>query len=404
MTMEHEFPERRILSVSELTFLIKGALEAEFAGVWVEGEVSNVRVPNSGHIYLTLKDEASQIKAVIFRSSGRFLKFQLQDGLQVICHGRLNVYEVKGEYQIIIDYIEPKGIGALQLAFEQLKERLRKEGLFDEAHKRPIPILPRRIGIITSPTGAVIRDILSIIDRRFANVETLIYPVTVQGDRAAGEIIEAINDMNRMEEVDVLILARGGGSLEDLWPFNEEAVARAISASKIPVISAIGHETDFTIADFVADLRAPTPSAAAELVVQNKEDLLHKIESWETRLINVMRRDIELLRSLLKGLIKGLIDPTKKICDYYQRIDDLSFRLSTHMNLILKANRERASLLFGKLDTLSPLAILARGYSIVRKPPSMAIIKNTKGINKGDSINIRLHKGELNCLVEEVKG
>ena len=401
--MEEGFPERKILSVSELTLLIKETIEAKFIGIWVEGEISNVRIPNSGHIYLTLKDETSQIKAVLFRSSGRFLKFQLQDGLQVICHGRLNVYEVKGEYQVVIDYIEPKGIGALQLAFEQLKERLKREGLFDAVHKKPIPILPRRMGIITSPTGAVIRDILNIIDRRFANVEILIHPVTVQGDKAAGEIVEAIYTMNRMEGMDVLILARGGGSLEDLWPFNEEAVARAIHTSKIPIISAIGHETDFTISDFVADLRAPTPSAAAELVVKNKEDLLHTLESLEKRLINVMSRDIELFRSRLRGLLKGMTDPTRKIYDYYQRIDEFLFRLSAHINLILNTKREKATYLLGKLDTLSPLAILARGYSIARKLPSMAVIKNTKGINKGESVNIRLHEGELNCSVEEVK-
>lgn len=401
--MKEGFPERKILSVSELTLIIKETIEAKFTDIWVEGEVSNVRVPNSGHIYLTLKDEASQIKAVLFRSSGRFLKFQLQDGLQVICHGRLNVYEVKGEYQIIIDYIEPKGIGALQLAFEQLKERLRREGLFDEAHKRPIPILPRRIGIITSPTGAVIRDILNIIDRRFANAEILVYPVPVQGDKAAGEIVEAIHTMNRMEGMDVLILARGGGSLEDLWPFNEEAVARAIYASEIPITSAIGHETDFTISDFVADLRAPTPSAAAELVVRNKEDLLHTIESLEKRLINVMSRDVELFRSRLRGLLKGMADPTRKIYDYYQRIDEFLFRLSAHINLILNTKKEKATYLLGKLDTLSPLAILARGYSIARKLPTMAVIKNTNGINKGESVNIKLHEGELNCSVEEVR-
>jgi exodeoxyribonuclease VII large subunit len=259
-----------ILSVTQLTSRIKSLLEETFPDVWVEGELSNLSVPQSGHAYFTLKDEHSQIRAVLFRSSQRSIKFTLQHGMQVICRGRVSVYEPRGEYQLILEYIEPKGMGALQLAFEQLKARLEKEGLFDLEHKKPLPLLPRRIGIVTSPTGAAIRDMLRVIKRRHPKIQILIYPVPVQGVEAAPAIVEAIQYFNGERNVDVMIVGRGGGSLEDLWAFNEEAVVRAIYASRVPVISAIGHETDYTIADFVADLRAPTPSAAAEMGVESE--------------------------------------------------------------------------------------------------------------------------------------
>lgn len=270
--------EKKVFSVTEITRMIRYSLEADFSGIWVKGEISNLRIPSSGHIYLTLKDESSQLKGVMFKFQNRNLKFQLEDGLRVIVFGNISVYEPRGEYQLIIEHIEPKGIGALQLAYEQLKERLYKEGLFDKKHKKPLSVLPRKIGIITSPTGAAIRDILMIMERRFANIHMLIYPVRVQGEGSAQEIALAIEEMNSIKAADVLILARGGGSIEDLWSFNEEIVARAIFRSRIPVISAVGHEIDYTISDFVADLRAPTPSAAAEMVVQSKEELLKRVK------------------------------------------------------------------------------------------------------------------------------
>ncbi|MEE9165043.1 MAG: exodeoxyribonuclease VII large subunit, partial [Nitrospinota bacterium] len=265
-----ENPERQVYTVTEITRAIKFSLETEFPRVWIEGEISNLRIPSSGHMYLTIKDEESQIKVVMFRSGKSQLKFGPKDGDQVIVKGKITVYEPRGEYQIVIDYMEPKGIGALQLAFQQLKEKLSKEGLFDEELKKSLPLLPQKIGIITSPTGAAVRDILNIIDRRFPNVHILIAPVKVQGEGAAQEIAAAVKDLNKIKGVDVIIVGRGGGSIEDLWAFNEEVVARAIFESEIPVISAVGHEIDFTISDFVADLRAPTPSAAAELVVRDK--------------------------------------------------------------------------------------------------------------------------------------
>ena len=261
-------PQRKIYSVSELSQQIRNLLEKEFPDVWVVGEVSNFRAASSGHLYFTLKDESAQIRAVCFRNQARYLKFRPQDGISVIARGHLSVYETRGEYQLYIEYLEPAGLGALQLAFEQLKQKLAAEGLFDPGRKKPLPLLPRTVGVVTSPTGAVIRDILRVLRRRFRNMNVMLGPVKVQGEGAAEEIVEGIKTLNRQTGVDVIIVARGGGSLEDLWAFNEEIVARAIAASKIPIISAVGHETDFTIADFVADLRAPTPSAAAALVVR----------------------------------------------------------------------------------------------------------------------------------------
>ena len=275
---------RRVFTVSELTRAVKDTLEGRFGGLWVEGEISNLRVHSSGHVYFTLKDEDAQMRAVLFRGRMRRVRFEPADGLHVLAFGRLDVYAVRGEYQLVCEVMEPKGLGALQLAFEQLKARLAAEGLFDPARKRALPTLPRRVGLVTSPTGAAVRDFLRVVTRRFAGLQVLVCPVRVQGDTAAGEIAEALGTLNRLGDLDVIVLARGGGSLEDLWAFNEEAVARAIAASKIPVISAVGHETDVTIADFVADLRAPTPSAAAELVVREKAELVRQLATLATRL------------------------------------------------------------------------------------------------------------------------
>lgn len=392
-----------ILSISELTQLIKFQLEQSFDYLWVEGEISNFRIPSSGHFYFTLKDEKSQIRAVMFRSQNRTLEFSPEDGLSVICRGRLNVYETRGEYQLILDYLEPKGLGALQLAFEQLKQRLAQEGLFDPDHKKPLPQLPRKIGIVTSPTGAAIRDILNIIERRFANVGILIYPVKVQGEGAAQEIATALQELNQMPEIDVVILARGGGSIEDLWPFNEEVVARAIYHSEIPVISAVGHEVDFTIADFVADLRAPTPSAAAELVVRNKDDLIYNLNTVYVRLKNSIRKIYEFNQSRFAFLQKRMPDPRKMIPGLRLTIDEYGERIAFYVSNAVKIKKEKIEGMMGRLDALSPLNVLKRGYSITRTVPDLKVVRNAKQLASGDKINVRLFKGELMCRVEEVK-
>lgn len=390
-----------ILTVTQLTAQIKSLLEGNFPDLWVEGEISNLRAPQSGHAYFTLKDEHSQINAVLFRSAQRFLKFTLRHGMQVICRGRVSVYEPRGEYQIVIEYIEPKGLGALQKAFEELKARLSKEGLFDPGHKNPLPLLPARIGIITSPTGAAIRDMLRVIRRRHPRMHILLYPVAVQGPSAAPEIIEALGYFNAQKNVDVIILGRGGGSLEDLWAFNEESVARAIYASKIPVISAVGHETDYTISDFVADLRAPTPSAAAEMVVDTEEGFREAIESLEARLTRALKRQIEMSRAALREKTRLLIDPRKRLEQYSQRVDELLSRLANGLNNLLKRDRARLAALLSGLDHLNPAAILSRGYSITKKLPEEKILTDAGLVNRGDLISTRLASGMIISRVEE---
>ncbi len=447
MDCNMKLPFRYILTVSELTQEIKDILELKFPDIWVEGEISNLRIPPSGHIYFTLKDDFSQIRAVLFKMQARTLRFVLEDGLHVICRGRVSVYERRGEYQLILEEVEPKGIGALQLAFLQLKDRLEKEGLFDSARKKPIPMIPQTIGIVTSPTGAVIRDMLHIIHRRFENIHILLHPVRVQGEGASLEIAKAIEDFNKWMNVDVIIVGRGGGSLEDLWSFNEEIVARAIYHSKIPIVSAVGHETDYTISDFVADLRAPTPSAAAELVVRDKREVKNTLRYLEGRLESEILRVLQENRTDLSHLRKILMDPRKKIEEYFLRVDDLVNRFRILTSWILKRKRERSLHLserlylqnpiqrvknlrliisetgkhlgqtmrysvdiqrqkvegiFGKLSSLSPLSILQRGYSITRRLPSLQILRDVAHIREGDKVEVRLHKGTLLCGVEKV--
>ena len=442
-------PATQIFSVSALTRLIKQQLEARFADIWVEGEISNLRLPASGHLYFTLKDENAQLRSVLFRASGRSLKFIPKDGQQVLCRGRVTVYEPRGDYQLVADYLEPRGIGALQLAFEQLKDRLQKEGLFDPSRKKPLPVLPRRIGIVTSPTGAAIRDILKVLRRRFANLHVIINPVPVQGEEAAPAIAAAIDELNAMGGFDVLIVGRGGGSLEDLWAFNEEAVARAIARSGIPVISAVGHEVDYTIADFVADLRAPTPSAAAEMVVRTKREFQEQIESARSRLGRVIRHRLEIARSRLDAHRRVLRDPRRVIEAYFLHVDELDgrmrqglfntlrhqtqrlrhvreslrhrsplerlHRLATQaqevtkrvglqMGFYLRQKRNRLESLTATLDHLSPLAILSRGYSITRKLPEMTLLKEARSVHPGSQVHVRLHQGSLRCRVEETTG
>ncbi len=338
-------PERHVWKVSELTARISGLLEGEFPDVWIEGEVSNCHAAQSGHIYFTLKDARSQIRCVCFRDQVRALKFRPGDGLQVTVRGALGVYEPRGEYQIYVSHIEPVGAGALQLAFEQLKKKLQDEGLFEEERKKPLPVLPRCIGVVTSPTGAAIRDILRVLKRRFANVRVQLYPVKVQGEGAAGEIAAAIKYFNRAKLADVLIVARGGGSLEDLWAFNEEVVARAIAASDIPVITGIGHETDFTIADFVADLRAPTPSAAAEIVVRSRQEFERHIADHYRHLAQRMRYLLSERRHRVRDLEthRGFRQLELLVRRRHQQVDDLSSHLAVVARLRLAMARQRVT-------------------------------------------------------------
>jgi exodeoxyribonuclease VII large subunit len=399
--MGQESSRSHILTVTQLTVQIKNLLEGNFPEVWVEGELSNLNVPQSGHAYFTLKDEHSQVRAVMFRSSHRYLKFTLQHGIQVLCRGRVSVYDPRGEYQLILDYIEPKGVGALQLAFEQLKAQLEKEGLFDLGRKKPLPLLPRRIGIITSPTGAAIRDMLRVIKRRHPRMHILLYPVPVQGIDAAPALVEAIRYFNEEKRVDVMIMGRGGGSLEDLWAFNEESVAREIAASKIPIISAVGHETDYTISDFAADLRAPTPSAGAEMVVEREERFQDTIHSLEVRLIGRVEQMIETARASLRGNVRLLEDPRRRLDQFVQRVDELVRRMALGLRQHVRRDRARLTSLTAGLDHLNPLAILSRGYSITRKMPEGTILKDAAAVMPGDLIRSRLHEGEVLSRVEK---
>jgi exodeoxyribonuclease VII large subunit len=373
--------EPKVRTVSELTQDIKLVLECAFEEVVVEGEISNLRKPSSGHNYFSLKDSTAQIKCVLFKGDAAKIKFSFADGMQVVCHGRVGVYERDGQYQLYVARMEPKGQGALQLAFMQLKEKLAQEGFFDESHKRPLPFLPKVIGVITSPTGAVIRDILHVLERRFHDAHVVIYPVRVQGDEASGEIVQAIEDMNNLKEVEVLILARGGGSLEDLWCFNEENVARAIYKSDIPVISAIGHETDFTIADFVADRRAPTPSAAAEIVLPSRQELEEKIQH---------------LMVFLKRSLEDIVPQN------IQRIDDLREAMYHALDSLVANSRVRLEGLINELNALSPLAVLKRGYSITTRFADNRVLQSACELKKGDRVKTKLSEGTFVSEIEEI--
>jgi len=401
--------KERIYTVSEITRDVKLILESSFGAVWVEGEISNLRQSPSGHIYFALKDQKSLLNCALFKGAQRNVKFNVENGIKILCFGRIGVYEASGQYQLYADRIEPRGLGALQLAFEQLKAKLQKEGLFDQAHKIAIPFLPVRIGVVTSPTGAAIHDILNVLSRRFANVNVILYPVMVQGENAAGQIAQAIDDFNRLkelshgkiEDVDVLIVGRGGGSLEDLWAFNEEIVARAIYNSKIPVISAVGHEIDWTISDFVADLRASTPSAAAEMVVARKEELLSGVRNNAVRLNTAIESMLDLLSSQLLSL-KGayvLRQPLNVLIQYQQRVDELTKTLSVKVLHTVEMQNQEFKTAIGRLEALSPLAILSRGYSITRKLNDERIIKDAGQLKKGDEIITKLHKGEVKSTV-----
>jgi len=442
-----ENQSHKIYTVSALTEQIKDLLEDHFEFLWVEAEISNFRSPTSGHHYMTFKDEKAQIKAVMFRPQTRYLKFTPEDGMRVIAQGRVGVYQPRGEYQIILDYLEPLGIGALALAFEQLKKKLASQGFFDKEIKRPLPFLPQRVAVVTSPTGAAIRDFLNIIHRRFANIEITIMPVKVQGDEATSEIVEALEVVNRELNVDVIVLTRGGGSLEDLWAFNQEELALAIRASRVPVVSAIGHEIDITISDLVADLRAPTPSAAAELLVLEKESLVDRLNEIKLRIHSGFKAHLSNLNQRLILVSKGLRDPKKRIADSWMRLDELDNRLIRWMDLIVRETKKRLtsegrallfhspinmfsslqqkndferrslirimmrrlnesrmnlSLLEEKIKDLSPFSVLKRGYSITRKLPEETVLKDVSDVKKGDHVNIMLAEGELESRIEKI--
>lgn len=437
-----------IFTVSSLTGQIKELLEENFDFIWIEAEISNFRSPSSGHYYMVFKDEYSQIRAVMFRPQTRYINFTPEDGMKVIARGRITVYQPRGEYQIVIDYIEPLGVGAMAMAFEQLKKKLADQGIFDEKKKRLLPFLPRHVVVITSPTGAAIRDFLNVIHRRFANLEITLIPVKVQGEGAAEEICAALETANRELKGDVIVITRGGGSMEDLWPFNNERLAFAIRASAIPVVSAVGHEIDTTISDLAADLRAPTPSAAAELLVAEKESFIKHLGDIRDRLRHGMNVFINNYRGSLKLFSKGLRDPRKGIADSWLRLEDLNDRLIRSIRIAIgegksrlgsegralytnspirrisilketnnfqkkllkhiiykKINDERMmlDLYEEKIKDLGPYSVLKRGYSITRTLPDKTALRSSSVVSEGERVNIILSEGELNCVVENVK-
>ncbi len=419
----------QIYTVSQVTEIVKTALEVALPQVWVEGEVSGYKKAASGHVFFSLKDEKSVIKAVMWQSTARKVPFELKDGLKVVCRGKVSVYEPRGDYQLYVDLVEPKGKGALQLAFEQLKAKLKAEGLFDEARKRKLPIRPKTIGIVTSPTGAAIRDILRILERRYARLHVVIYPARVQGEGAAAEIVEGLDALGAWPGIDVLIVGRGGGSIEDLWAFNEEPVARAIARSPVPVISAVGHEVDFTIADFVADVRASTPSAAAEMVIATEEAFAEKIDALARRLGETLRFEVQHLRSDVDELARHRIFQNfqVKLANLARRVDEFE----TRGRNVLRAERQAiaenkgAALLAAErlknmarrtvadsraawerlgvaLDALSPLAPLKKGYAVVWKEGGLRAASRIEDVAPGETVDVGFLKGEFSARIESV--
>jgi exodeoxyribonuclease VII large subunit len=438
---------RRVWTVSELTIAIRDLLETGFGEVWVDGEVSNCRLWTTGHLYFTLKDGGAQIKTVMFRSALRYLRFKPEDGLRVIARGRLGVYDPKGEYQLVCEHLEPHGLGSLQLAFEQLKKRLQAEGLFDQHRKRPLPVMPRKIGIVTSLDGAALRDIIKVLQRRYPNGHLVIRPTRVQGDGAADEVAAALRAIVKVPGIDVVIVGRGGGAIEDLQAFNEENVARAIAASPVPVISAVGHESDVTIADLVADLRAPTPSAAAEMVVSAKDhfcsrigQLSHRLRAaaraglqqraagvhaltsrrglagWQTRLAMRGRHAAELTHQLRRAAMEHIARRQRSYRtlrlrlesrDLRRRLSGIRARLGAGVGGLATAARNarhraesRLTSLAARLQALSPLAVLARGYAVCWNERRTAIIRSAAAVSRGDRVHVRLHDGEIDCTIQ----
>jgi exodeoxyribonuclease VII large subunit len=401
--LEHESimaVEKNVLTVTEITRQIKYALEGNFPRVWVQGEISNCKHHTSGHLYFTLKDEGAQISGVMWRSRVPSLPFTPEDGVKVIARGAITVYPPRGNYQIDVEQMQPLGVGELQIAFEKLKQKLAAEGLFDEEYKKPIPQYPERIGVVTSETGAVLQDIRSILSRRHPSVELILYPVKVQGAGAAGEIAHAIDDLNRFGNVDVLIVGRGGGSLEDLWAFNEEIVARAIVASKIPIISAVGHEIDFSIADFVADLRAPTPSAAAELAVKPRADILENLANLCYTMQEAVQHAIDTVKTKIGSAVSSYSfnRPRDLVREYSQKTDEMERTMNTAVLHAVQAARQRQQSLLHRLEALSPRSVLKRGYTIVRHHGK--VVTSAKLLQQGDEAKIQFHNGEVTTRVE----
>ena len=420
------FPDKKTFTVSEITAVLRNVVESEprFQDCWIEGEISGIARPRSGHIYFKLKEEKCQISCAMFRQAAVRLKFPPKDGDAVLLHGRLGIYEVRGEYQIIGDRMEPAGVGALQLAFERLKEQLQGEGLFDDEHKKPLPTFPRKIGVITSATGAALQDILRMLSKRYPLVDVVLCPTLVQGDEAAPMIARAIERMNRFPDIDLLIVGRGGGSIEDLWAFNEEIVARAIFASDIPVVSAVGHETDFTISDFVADQRAPTPSAAVELIVPDQEELRRYVSNFEIRLVRSIKACITSARTELSNLNNRIVPGQRidAINRFYQTIDRIEIQSHREMKQRLtdargelagfaaplkqlaaqrvKTSMEKWNVASAKLAALNPMATLARGYSVCQRENG-EVITDASQAKAGEALDVRLSHGALTCEVVE---
>ena len=415
--------EPRALSVTELTSRLKSLVEGGFAAVLVEGEISNCRHWSSGHLYFTLKDDYAQLRAVVFRMTARQLKFRPEDGMHVVARGRLSVYEVKGEYQLVVDALEPHGLGALQAAFEQLKRRLSAEGLFEAARKRPLPPAPRRIGVVTSLDGAAIRDILRVLTARHPAARVVIRAARVQGEDAPRDLVAALKAVVRVPEVDVVIIGRGGGSVEDLWAFNDEALARAIAACPVPVVSAVGHEVDFTIADFVADVRAATPSNAAELVVERADHVRarldragHQLHQAAARLVGAHRDAAARLDLRLRQWPVGIAlrdrdvqelalrlsrrDPRQTLTALAGRVARIQDRLRHRIATRRAAAEARVRELAGRLDALSPLAVLGRGYAVCWNEPRTSIIRSSTAVRPGDAVRVTLAEGEIGCRVE----
>jgi exodeoxyribonuclease VII large subunit len=398
-----EYPSEwpiRIFTVSQLTSRIRDVVARQFRNVVVEGEVSNFKVYPSGHLYFTLKDDSSSLKAVMFNYLGKYPDGFIKDGAAIICRGRVDVYEKRGEYRLLADEIEVKGRGLLQMRFELLREKLFKEGLFDSGRKLPLPLVPRRIGIVTSPVGAAIRDMLKIILGKYPNVEISIYPVRVQGEQACGEVVSAIEHFNREKSIDVIILGRGGGSLEDLACFNEEAVARAIYASTIPIVSGIGHEIDFTIADFAADVRAPTPTAAADMVVREKRELVEMLRASEQRLLGAMRKRLEGSKLLLLRSVVELKEKKDFIVRYKMYLDDLSNTLQHNFAMLFREKKTSLQGCIRRLGDLNPDSILKRGYSITVRADTKAVVSDAGLVEQGDRVSVKLYRGSLACTVD----
>ncbi len=392
----------KIWSVSELNRVIREFFEQTFYPLWIRGEIGNLTIHRSGHVYFTIKDDRSQIKIVFFRGANTARKLNLQVGDEVDVWGHLSVYEVRGEYQIIARKIQPCGTGALRQKFEELKNRLREEGLFDEERKRAIPTRPKRVGVITSPQGAALRDFLQVLSRRFSNIHVRIFPASVQGDNAAKEIVEGITFFNKTKDCDVLIVTRGGGSLEDIWPFNEESVARAVAESNIPVISAVGHEVDFTICDFAADLRVATPSAAAELVIQKKEELLERISTLRRRLQDQLQIKLSELRRRTDKVVHHPVfrEPRNAVRLYAQQVDDLQARLARAQQKTLQDASSLLENLQGKLQAMNPHQVLARGYAVLLKENTDEPVTNAEYVKEGERLQALLHRGRLNVRNE----